>query len=160
MCHEQSVTPNTHHLMMTALIRLFDSYLMQTNLEAPPAYEPPSLAAAKTFYSTTLPRRIKDPSQPTGFRLAKAGELADENGQPSQLYDPVCSKSNAFDEFGVGIALYFKTLKALFWLLMLCAFISLVCTCESRLDPMICIRSRCIAINNSILNQTIYLMTM
>ena len=96
--------------------------------ESPPGYEAPNLSAARDFYAATLPRRIVDPAQPTGYRLAKLGEMVDNYGNTAELYDPYCSKSNALNEFGVGVSLYFKTLKALFVVLLTCAFISLVHT--------------------------------
>jgi hypothetical protein len=91
-----------------------------------PSYQPISLQAAKDFYYESLPRRIPDPKQPTGFRLANIGELQDSvTGVPSRLYR-TNESSAAFNDFGVGVSLYFKSLKALFCVLFLCAFISLV----------------------------------
>mmetsp|Transcript_20765 Transcript_20765/g.29851 ORF Transcript_20765/g.29851 Transcript_20765/m.29851 type:complete len:963 (-) Transcript_20765:164-3052(-) len=100
--------------------------------ESPPGYEAPNLSAARDFYAATLPRRIVDPAQPTGYRLAKLGEMVDNYGNTAELYDPYCSKSNALNEFGVGVSLYFKTLKALFVVLLTCAFISLVAIYQNR----------------------------
>jgi hypothetical protein len=95
------------------------------SLEAPPGYEAPNIAAAKRFHSATLPHRILDPTQRTSYRLANVGEIADSSGNPAKLYN-FTDKSNSLNEFGVGISLYFKTLKALFFVLFLCAFTSLV----------------------------------
>lgn len=97
-----------------------------------PTYEPPNLAEAREFYYTTLPRRIPDNTQPSGYRLARPGELFDEKNNPAVLYDPYCGKVDAFDEFGVGISMYFRTLKVLFWMLLLCAFISLTAVYRNR----------------------------
>ncbi len=96
-----------------------------SKLDAPPGYEAPNIAAAKRFHSATLPHRIIDPTQKTGYRLAHVGEVADSSGNPAKLYD-FNDKANCLNEFGVGISLYFKTLKALCILLSLCAFTSLV----------------------------------
>jgi hypothetical protein len=97
-----------------------------TNEDILPSYEPPTLAAARDFYNMSLPRRIKDPKQPTGYRLANVGEFENiETKEPSQLYD-VWQDSSVMNDFGIGVALYFKSLKALFIVLFLCAFISLV----------------------------------
>jgi hypothetical protein len=94
--------------------------------ESLPDYEPPNIQEAKKFRSTTLPRRLRDPSQPSGFRLAAVGEDKDQFGNEAQLYPVFCTGTNVLNEFGVGVSLYFKTLKALFCLLFICAFISLV----------------------------------
>ena len=51
--------------------------------------------------------------------------MYDFNGNPSVLYN-FWDKSNNLNEFGIGISLYFKTLKVLFIVLLLCAIISLV----------------------------------
>jgi hypothetical protein len=97
-----------------------------TGSESLPQYEPPNVKEARRFRSTTFPRRLRDPSQPSGFRLAAVGEERDSYGNEAQLYPLFCSGGDVLNEFGVGVSLYFKTLKALFLLLFLCAFISLV----------------------------------
>ena len=74
---------------------------------------------------STLPRRIEDSWQPTGHRLANVGVMYDANGKSSVLYS-FWGKSDNLNEFGIGISLYFKTLKALFFVLLICALISLV----------------------------------
>lgn len=51
--------------------------------------------------------------------------MYDFNGTSSVLYD-FWGKSENLNEFGIGISLYFKTLKALFIVLLTCALISLV----------------------------------
>jgi hypothetical protein len=80
---------------------------------------------AKAFFLSTLPRRIEDSWQPTGHRLAGVGVMYDFNGTSSVLYN-FWDKSENLNEFGIGISLYFKTLKALFIVLLICALISLV----------------------------------
>jgi hypothetical protein len=90
-----------------------------------PEYQPPSLLDAQAFRLSTLPRRVKDPNQPTGYRLAKQGELVDAAGDPAVPYDLWSTPSDALDEFGVGISMYFATLKAFFVLFGIIAFISL-----------------------------------
>ena len=94
--------------------------------EALPEYVPPNLNDAKRFRSSTLPRRLRDPTQPNGFRLAAMGEEKDQFGNIAVHYPLFVCGQDVFNEFGVGVSLYFKTLKALFILLFLCAFISLV----------------------------------
>ncbi len=97
-----------------------------------PSYEPPNLEEAKRYRDSTLPRRLRDPSQPNGFRLAGMGEDKDQFGNIAQKYPLFCSKTDVLNEFGVGVSLYFKTLKVLFCLLFLCAFISLVSKKKER----------------------------
>jgi hypothetical protein len=80
---------------------------------------------AKAFFLSTLPRRIEDSWQPTGHRLAGPGVMYDFNGTSSVLYN-FWDKSDNLNEFGIGVSLYFKTLKALFVVLLICALISLV----------------------------------
>jgi hypothetical protein len=51
--------------------------------------------------------------------------MYDFNGTSSVLYN-FWDKPDNLNEFGIGISLYFKTLKALFIVLLICALISLV----------------------------------
>ena len=83
------------------------------------------ISQAKAFFLSTLPRRIEDSWQPTGHRLANVGVTHDQHGTSSVLYN-FWDKSDNLNEFGIGISLYFKTLKALFIVLLICAVISLV----------------------------------
>lgn len=96
------------------------------NNEALPDYIPPNISDAARFRLSTLPRRLRDPTQPSGFRLAAMGEDKDQFGNPALHYPLFFSGKDILNEFGVGVSLYFKTLKALFVLLFICAFISLV----------------------------------
>jgi len=41
------------------------------------------------------------------------------------------SPSNALDEFGIGVSLYFRTLKSMFIVLLFCALINLVAIYEN-----------------------------
>ena len=96
-----------------------------------PTYAPPNIRDAKTYRFTTLPRRIKADNQKTGYRLAREGELTDKDGHPAQLYS-LCDSSAVLDEFGIGIALYFKAVKFLFFVFLTCAAISLVSIYENE----------------------------
>lgn len=97
-----------------------------------PRYEKPNYAAAMEYWNTLLPRRIKDPSQPSGYRQALAGELYDENGEPAQLYDFFKTDSAALDEFGIGMSLYFRSLKMMGVVCFVCALILLVSAGENK----------------------------
>lgn len=90
-----------------------------------PTYSPPNIRDAKTYRFSTLPRRVKAENQKTGYRLAREGELTDKDGRPTILYY-ITDSSSVLDEFGIGIALYFKTVKYLFVVFLACALISLI----------------------------------
>ena len=66
-----------------------------------PEYEPPSFAKASQFFISTLPKRVEDPAQPKGFRLALPGELRAPNGEPAVLYDPFLTETKGLDDFGM-----------------------------------------------------------
>lgn len=100
--------------------------------DAIPHYEKPNYAAAMEYWNTLLPRRIKDPSQPSGYRQALVGELFDENGEPAELYDFFKTDSGALDEFGIGMSLYFRTLKMMGIVCFVCALILLVSVEENK----------------------------
>jgi uncharacterized membrane protein YbjE (DUF340 family) len=53
-------------------------------------------------------------------------------GKPAELYNFWSTPTEALDEFGIGISLYFKTLKVLFVVLLLCALINLVSIYENE----------------------------
>lgn len=97
-----------------------------------PEYSAPSIAEAKTFRGSTLPRRIRDPNQATGYRLAKPGELVNAQGEPSMPYSLFKTEADAIDEFGIGISLYFKTVKVLFVLFTFMALICLISMYENK----------------------------
>mgnify|MGYP003385203861 CR=1 FL=1 len=84
------------------------------------------------YWNTLLPRRVKDSSQPSGYRQALVGELFDENGCPAELYDFFKTDSGALDEFGIGMSLYFRTLKMLGLVCFVCALILLVSVGENK----------------------------
>ena len=95
------------------------------NGDSLPDYVKPNRKDAQEFFLSTLPRRIADPTQKTGHRLAKPGEMRDSNGNLSYLY-PLMTNDDALSEFGIGIALYFQTVKALCIVLLLCACFCLI----------------------------------
>jgi hypothetical protein len=97
-----------------------------------PQYEKPNYATAVEYWNTLLPRRIKDSSQPSGYRQALVGELFDENGEPAELYDFWKTDSGALDEFGIGMSLYFRTLKMMGIICFVCALILLVAVDENK----------------------------
>lgn len=55
-----------------------------------------------------------------------------ENGEPSIPYDFFQTSDDALDEFGAGVSLYFKSLKALALVFLLCAFVSLLAVYENK----------------------------
>jgi hypothetical protein len=98
----------------------------------PPNYDPPSVKQARLFRELLLPRRIVDPSHTTKHRLAYPGELEDDDGNTAQLYDFFRTPSKALDEFGIGLSLYFGSVKAFFVVFSCVALILLVAIYENR----------------------------
>jgi hypothetical protein len=99
---------------------------------APPPYTPPSISEARLFRELLLPRRIVDPSHRTKHRLAYPGELEDEDGNTAQLYHFFRTPANALDEFGIGLSLYFGSVKAFFVVFTVAALILLVAIHENK----------------------------
>ena len=85
----------------------------------------PSIPKAWDHFMEGLPRRGRDPLQPSGFRLCRPGELYGVDREPAVLYRPYCSSHEEFAEFGVGISLYFVTLKYLCIVLLICSLLLL-----------------------------------
>lgn len=123
---------------------------------APPAYEPPNRELARSYFQDHRPRRIKDSKQPTGHRRAKQvsflqlehpfcllidnckptfvsqRERYGDDGEPSVPYDFFKTGDDALDEFGAGVSLYFKSLKVLAAIFLVCAAISLLAVYENK----------------------------
>lgn len=104
----------------------------QSVLDPPPAYELPNLHTARGVRDFLRPRRVNDPHFATKHRLAQPGELEDEDGNPAVLYDFFRTTSKAMDEFGIGVSLYFVSLRVLFVVFSICALISLVAIKENK----------------------------
>jgi len=85
----------------------------------------PSLTRAREHFMQSLPRRVRDPLQPSGFRLCLPGELRGADGEPAQLYNPLCASTPEIGEFGIGVSLYFGSLKYMFAVLLVCALCQL-----------------------------------
>ncbi len=88
-------------------------------------YSPPDLRVARESYEHSLPRRVRDALQPTGYRLGLPGELRSKDGEPAELYHPLSATTDEIAEFGVGVTLYFKNLKFFALVLLICAFATL-----------------------------------
>jgi hypothetical protein len=97
----------------------------------PPAYEGPSFQLALQYRMRHLPRRIADSQQPTGYRLARTGELIDEKGNAATLYRPFRENLSAFDEFGIGISLYFRILFSLWIIFFFCGIVCIIAMSEN-----------------------------
>ena len=85
----------------------------------------PTLGAANEHYMQSLPRRVRDPLQPSGYRLCLPGEMRGADGEPAELYRPFGATTAEISEFGVGVSLYFASLKYLFCVLLVCALCQL-----------------------------------
>lgn len=99
------------------------------NDNALPGYSKPTFNKAREYYRSTIPHRLKDDKHDTGYRLARIGELrsGDEIAQEYTFWTP----DEAFNEFGIGISLYFRTIKTLFVVVIVCSLISLVAINEN-----------------------------
>jgi hypothetical protein len=103
--------------------------------EVLPEYEKPNREAAQEFFLSTLPHRITDNTQRTGHRLAKPGEVKDSSGNYSYMY-PLSIPDDALSEFGIGVGLYFQTVKLMCVVLLLCACFSLIAlTHNDKFNP-------------------------
>lgn len=106
------------------------------------ALEYPSLAKAWAYFEhVTLPRYFvpeRDPSKPRknivvrGFRriFCKANQLLNraepgESSHPTKLYDPVFTPLKQMGDFGLGIGLYFSTLRAMMLLTFFAGIINI-----------------------------------
>lgn len=69
----------------------------------------PSMEEARLFGKRCKPHRILDASQPSGYRLARLGELEDEaTGAKAEEYRTLSTPLRGLDAFGIGISLYFR----------------------------------------------------
>jgi hypothetical protein len=92
-----------------------------------PKYEGISFAIASRHFQDTLPKRVAYPGSKTGFRLALPGEERSADGEPAKHYpNPFMINAEELDEFGLGVGLYFRSLKLTFGMILICAFIGLV----------------------------------
>lgn len=96
-----------------------------------PGYSKPSFEKAAEHYRSTLSHRLKDSKQATGYKLARLGEMKRGDAY-AEDYSFLFTPAEAFDEFGIGISLYFKTLKTLGVVILICALISLVAIEKNR----------------------------
>jgi hypothetical protein len=71
-----------------------------------PQYSLPSIEKAKEYFESVRPKRIRDYQQPNGYRLASPGEMRSSDGEPTVLYEWLCSSNREFGEFGIGISIY------------------------------------------------------
>jgi hypothetical protein len=98
----------------------------------PPEYTAPCYRTASEYRELLLPRRIYDEKQPTSYRLARPGELMDEKGRPAILYDFWRTPAEALDEFGIGVSLYFRILRAIILVCLICGCISVLAMYQNQ----------------------------
>jgi hypothetical protein len=95
-------------------------------------YDRANLETAQIHFQGTIPRRVADPKQPHGYRLARDGELVSPvTGEPAQHYDFLYSDTQIMDEFGIGVSIYFRTVKSLFVLFTILALFSFVAVVQN-----------------------------
>lgn len=83
----------------------------------------PSLSKAYAYYEhITLPRRFV--GEQTADHIQRRAEPG-ESMQPTELYNPFTTPSTSFIEWGIGIDLYFSTLKYMAGILFVCGLVHL-----------------------------------
>ena len=86
----------------------------------------PHIEDAREFGDKRKPHRIPDELQPSGYRLARVGEMKDETtGAPAEKYHIFKTPLQSLDEFGVGISLYFRQLMVLSIIFLICGIVSI-----------------------------------
>ena len=91
-----------------------------------------SISEAYTYLETTVARRVIDTNQKSNYRLALPGEtVSPETNQPAERY-AFFSSANALDEFGVGVGVYFRTLKIFFFVFLVIGLINLVSLTKNK----------------------------
>ena len=95
-------------------------------------YQKPDIKKAHEHYDHSLPRRVRDALQPTGFRINIPGELRSHDGEPAEMYNPWTATQTMLAEFGVGIDLYFYSLRLFAVLFSIAAFFSLIAIYENN----------------------------
>jgi len=85
--------------------------------------EKPSLERAWAYFEHfALPRFIVDEQSAKGD-LSRAEPGEDEN--PTKLYDPICTPLSQMGDFGLGVGLYFSTLRAITVLTLVCGLLNI-----------------------------------
>ena len=114
----------------------------------------PTLARARAHFDEFISRRVLENKETGEYRLSFPGEyIINENGESRlvgrlrNLLISICSlhtmipqpdrysffgSAKQLDEFGIGISLYFLTLKGIAAVTMVCAFISLVAIQQNK----------------------------
>mmetsp|Transcript_5867 Transcript_5867/g.8808 ORF Transcript_5867/g.8808 Transcript_5867/m.8808 type:complete len:978 (+) Transcript_5867:167-3100(+) len=80
----------------------------------------PCINKAIEFGKSNRPHRLPAPTQKTGYRLSRPGELKCENGNKAMLYKTWGNGIKHLDEFGIGISLYFRQVLFVAFILALC----------------------------------------
>lgn len=95
-------------------------------------YTKPDIKKAHEYFEHSLPRRVRDALQPTGFRINVPGEMRSHDGEPAELYNPWFASQGMLAEFGVGIDLYFYSLRLFNVLFLFAAFFGLLAIYENE----------------------------
>ena len=88
-------------------------------------------ASGKNYFKVTRPQRVCDSNQPTGFRLATLQDKLAKKDEELQGYNCFKSDGKSLDEFGLGVSLYFKTLKAFGLIFLVSALIGVIAMNEN-----------------------------
>lgn len=93
-----------------------------------------SYRTAREYFHTLQPRKITDKTQPSQYRISRPGELIGEDGETATTIDPFLAKSEYFNGFGIGVSLYFRTVKGLFIIFITCACILIIAMSKNNDD--------------------------
>lgn len=86
--------------------------------------ELPSLEKAWAYFEHfALPRHLLDEKARESGELSRAEPGEAEH--PTKLYDPICTPLSQMGDFGLGIGLYFSTLRAITVLTFLCGLLNI-----------------------------------
>lgn len=90
-----------------------------------------SIKDAQQHFDQYLSKRIQMAEGSRHYRLAFPGETQNADGTIKAIPYSFFGSVSQLDEFGIGISLYFKTVKALFIVLLCCSLICLVAMYEN-----------------------------
>jgi hypothetical protein len=87
--------------------------------------------SGKHHFEITRPQRVSDSKQSTGYRLASVQDKLSSKDAEVIAYSCFKSDASSLDEFGLGVSLYFKTLKAVGIMFLISALIGIIAMNEN-----------------------------
>ena len=83
------------------------------------------------YFNQTRPQRMCDAKQSTGYRMKSTLDKQGSKEIKEYQYHFLKSSADSLDEFGLGVSLYFKTLKAFGVIFLVCGLIGIVAMNEN-----------------------------